>query len=123
LVHERDPSPEAAAELSAVHRRYQGAPPPTKGEGTILAYRLCLFSLDRSKLWERLTRYRTTADGEPLDGTNNATERALGWWLKERYVPMRGYKRQDSVLNVSRLVASAGSGQKGNGVDLAVVVQ
>ena len=35
----------------------------------------------------RLTRYRTWEgpDGERLDGTNNACERAIGWWVKERY--------------------------------------
>jgi hypothetical protein len=125
LVHERDPTPAAARELRAIHRRYQGAPPPAKGEGTSLAYRLRLFSLDRWDLWERLTRYRTwtTAAGELLDGTNNATERAIGWWVKERYRSMRGYKRKASVLNVSRLVAWAGNGLKGSGVDLALVVQ
>ena len=126
LVHERDPTPEAAATLRAIHRRYQCAPPPPKGETTSLAYRLRLFSLDRWDLWERLTRYRTwaTSGGEVLDGTNNASERAIGWWVKERYRTMRGYKRKASVLNVSRLVAWAGNGlMKGTGVDLALVVQ
>jgi len=125
LVHERDPTPGSAQELRALHQRYQGAPPPAKGEGASLAYRLRLFSLDRWNLWGRLTRYRTwtTADGERLDGTNNATERAIGWWVKERYRSMRGYKRQASVLNVSRLVAWAGNGLAGSGVDLALVVQ
>jgi hypothetical protein len=125
LVRERDPTPEAAATLRAIHRRYQGAPPPEKGEGASLAYRVRLFSLDRWNLWERLTRYRTWAakDGELLDGTNNASERAIGWWVKERYRAMRGYKRKASVLNVSRLVAWAGNGLKGSGVDLALVVQ
>jgi hypothetical protein len=125
LMHERDPTPEAAAEPRAIHRRYRGAPSPAKGDGTSLAYRLRLFSLDRWNLWERLTRYRTwtTADGELLDGTNNATERAIGWWVKERDRTMRGYKRKESVLNVSRLVAWAGNGLDGGGVDLALVVR
>jgi hypothetical protein len=125
LVRERDPTPEAAAELRAIHRRYQGAPPPTKGEGASLAYRLRLFSLDRWNLWDRLTRYRTwtTADGELLDGTNHASERAIGWWVKERYRTMRGYKRTASVLNVSRLLAWAGNALTGSGVDLALVVR
>ena len=124
LVRQRDPTPEAAGDLRAIHRRYQGAPPPRKGEAASLAYRLRLFSLDRWQLWDRLTRYRTwaTADGEVLDGTNNATERAIGWWVKERYRSMRGYKRKASVLNVSRLIAWAGNGLQGRGVDLALVV-
>jgi hypothetical protein len=125
LVHERDPGPEAVTELRAIHRRYRGAPPPAKGEGASLAYRLRLFSLDRWNLWDRLTRYRTwtTNDGELLDGTNNATERAIGWWVNERYRGMRGYKRTASVLNVSRPVARAGNGLKGSGVALALVVR
>lgn len=125
LVRERDPTPDAAADLRAIHRRYQGAPPPHKGDAASLAYRLRLFSLDRWQLWDRLTRYRTwtTSDGEKLDGTNNTTERAIGWWVKERYRSMRGYKRKASVLNVSRLLAWAGNGLKGRGVDLALVVQ
>ena len=125
LVRERDPTAEAETTLRAIHRRYQGAPPPRKGETASLAYRLRLFSLDRWQLWNRLTRYRTwaSADGELLDGTNNATERAIGWWVKERYRSMRGYKRRASVLNVSRLIAWAGNGLTGAGVDLALVVQ
>jgi hypothetical protein len=125
LVRERDPTPAAAADLRAIHRRYQGAPPPRKGDGASLAYRLRLFSLDRWQLWERLTRYRTwaTADGEQLDGTNNTTERAIGWWVKERYRSMRGYKQKASVRNVSRLLAWAGNGLTRGGVDLALVVQ
>ena len=125
LVRERDPTAEATATLRAVHRRYQGAPPPRKGEAASLAYRLRLFSLDRWQLWDRLTRYRTwaTADGERLDGTNNASERAIGWWVKERYRSMRGYKRKASALNVSRLIAWAGNGLNGAGVDLALVVR
>ena len=89
-----------------------------------LAYRMRLFSLDRWNLWPRLTFYRTwqDEDGERLDGTNNATERAIGWWVKERYRTMRGYKRQQSVLNVSRLTAWAGSQLNTGGADLATVV-
>ena len=124
-----------------------------------LAYRMRLFSLDRWNLWPRLTFYRTwrDEDGERLDGTNNATERVIGWWVKERYRTisisprclrhsrrggespfvdeprqkaslgdrprrMRGYKRQQSVLNVSRLTAWAGSQLNTGGADLATVV-
>jgi hypothetical protein len=32
-----------------------------------------------------------------LDGTNNVTERAIGWWIKERYRTMCTYKRPQSV--------------------------
>jgi len=68
-------------------------------------------------------RTGTTADGELLDGTNNASERAIGWWIEERYWSMRGDKRTASVLTVSRLVAWAGNGLTGNGVDPAHVAR
>jgi hypothetical protein len=33
-----------------------------------------------------------------MDGTNNGSERAIGWWIKERYRTMRGYKRPRQPL-------------------------
>ncbi|HEY6405914.1 MAG TPA: transposase [Ktedonobacteraceae bacterium] len=83
---------EQAPELEALHRRYLQAAPPREGEHQSLAYRLRLLFLDRWNLWHRLTRYRTWKgpEGETLDGTNNACERAIGWWIKERYRTMRG---------------------------------
>jgi len=128
LIAERQPGTEAEELLEAIHLRYMAAPPPRreaeeKLEMT-LAYRLRLFSLDRWNLWPRLTFYRTWQDehGARLDGTNNATERAIGWWVKERYRTMRGYKRNQSVLNVSRLIAWAGSQLNTGGAKLAMVV-
>ena len=75
-----------------MHRRYLQAAPPREGEHQSLAYRLRLLFLDRWNLWHRLTRYRTWKGpkDETLDGTNNACERAIGWWIKERYRTMRG---------------------------------
>jgi hypothetical protein len=83
---------EQATELETMHRRYVEAPPPQEGEHQSLAYRLRLLFLDRWNLWHRLTRYRQWKGpkGETLDGTNNACERAIGWWIKERYRTMRG---------------------------------
>jgi hypothetical protein len=46
---------------------------------------------------------------EILDGTNNHCERAIGWWIKERYRSMRGYKQEHSALGISRLIAFAGN--------------
>jgi hypothetical protein len=125
LVAERRPTPAASAALEAIHRRYRAPPPPAKGQTASLAYRLRLFSLDRWNLWRRLTRYRRRRgpDGEELDGTNNGCERAIGWWVKERYRSMRGYKRPASVLNVSRLIASAGNALAGPGLALADLVR
>jgi len=124
LVTERQPPPAAAATLASIHRRYLRASKPPKGGTMSLAYRLRLFSLDRWNLWPRLTRYRSWVGpaGETLDGTNNACERAIGWWVKERYRAMRGYKRPESVLHVSRLIAWMGNALAGPGADLAEVI-
>ncbi len=102
---------EQATELEAMHRRYLEACPPREGEHQSLAYRLRLLFLDRWNLWHRLTRYRTWKGpkGETLDGTNNASERAIGWWIKERYRSMRGYKVPENAVRVSRLLAWCGN--------------
>jgi hypothetical protein len=83
-----------------------------------------LFSLDRWNLWPRLTLYRQWRGPQDarLDGTNNATERSIGWRVKERYRTMRGYKRKTSVLNVSRLITGAGNLLDAGGADLAAVI-
>jgi len=124
LMAERQPTPEASATLAIIHHRYLGAAKPSPGGTMSLAYRLRMFSLDRWNLWGRLTRYRTWVgpDGETLDGTNNACERAIGWWVKERYRSMRGYKRPESVLTVSRLIAAMGNALDGPGFALAEVI-
>jgi hypothetical protein len=124
LMHERQPTAEARTLLATIHRRYLGATKPAQSETATLAYRLRLFSLDRWNLWGRLTRYRNGEgpDGATLDGTNNACERAIGWWVKERYRSMRGYKRKASVLNVSRLIAAMGNALDGRGFALAEVI-
>jgi hypothetical protein len=74
-------------------------------------YRFRLALLKWWDNWDRLTvdRRWVSADGERLDGTNNASERAIGWWIKERYRTMRTYKRRQSVLNVSRLICYLGA--------------
>ena len=48
---------------------------------------------------------------EDLDGTNNNCERLIGWWIKERYRTMCGYKRQESIRNVVFLTALMGARQ------------
>ena len=102
---------EEATELEVMHRRYLQATPPQEGEHQSLAYRLRLLFLDRWNLWHRLTRYRKWKgpQGETLDGTNNACERAIGWWIKERYRSMRGYKVPENAVGVSRLLAWCGN--------------
>ena len=122
LIHSRQPEEEAA--LEEMHYRYIHAAPPGAGEKATVAYRMRLLFLDRWNLWSRLTRYRTWQgpNGETLDGTNNGSERAIGWWIKERYRTMRGYKRRKSAVNVSRLLAWCGNHLDRGGADLALVI-
>jgi len=98
-------------QLRQLHQRYQAAPAPAPGERASIWYRFRLALLRWWNHWPRLTldqEWRGPA-GQRLDGTNKATERVIGWWIKERYRTMRTYKRRQSVLNVSRLIAHLGS--------------
>jgi transposase-like protein len=115
--------PEDVNELETMHYRYLAASPPGTGENATTAYRLRLLFLDRWNLWPRLTKYRTWqgTNGETIDGTNNSSERAIGWWIKERYRTMRGYKRRKSAVNVSRLLAWCGNHLNCGGADLSLL--
>ena len=116
--------PEEENELEEMHYRYIGAAPPGQGEKATAAYRLRLMYLDRWNLWRSLTRYRTWQgpEAETVDGTNNGCERAIGWWVKERYRTMRGYKRPKSAVNVSRLLAWCGNHLDRGGANLALLI-
>jgi len=119
MIHARIPDEQSL--LEAMYLRYAQARKPGKGKKHDLAYRLRNLFMDRWNLWPRLTFYRTWQDEAGysiLDGTNNHCERSIGWWVKERYRSMRGYKREQSALNVSRLIAFAGS-RLSRGLDLA----
>lgn len=122
LVSSRQP--EQSKELEGMHRRYLAAAPPKKGEGATLAYRLRLLYLDRWNLWSRLTRYRKWrgSNEEQLDGTNNACERAIGWWIKERYRSMRGYKVPANALRLSRRLSWCGDFLNRGGANLATLL-
>lgn len=117
--------PEEEKELEGMHRRYAAADGPRPGEKASVAYRLRMLYLDRWSLWRRLTRYRTWRGprGETVNGTNNGSERAIGWWIKERYRPMRGYKRPLSAVNVSRLLAWCGNYLGRGGADLTALIE
>lgn len=122
LTHAR--RPEDQPQLERLYERYANARKPGKGKCFGVAYRMRNLFLDRWNLWPRLTFYRTWKDeyGHPLlDGTNNDCERSIGWWVKERYRSMRGYKREQSALNVSRLIAFAGN-HLSRGLDLATLI-
>jgi len=122
LIHSRQP--EEQEELEKMYLRYANAHKPAKGKTFTVAYRMRNLFLDRWNLWPRLTFYRTWKDeygNVNLDGTNNHCERSIGWWVKERYRTMRGYKREQSALNVSRLIAFAGN-HLSRGLDLATLI-
>jgi len=110
MIHTR--RPEDQPRLEEIYLRYANARRPGKGKKQDVAYRMRNLFLDRWNLWPRLTFYRNWKDehgNEILDGTNNHCERAIGWWIKERYRSMRSYKQEPSALGVSRLIAYAGN--------------
>jgi transposase-like protein len=110
MIHTR--LPEDQSKLEEIYLRYANARKPGKGKKHPVAYRMRNLFMDRWNLWPRLTFYRTWKDEHGnviLDGTNNDCERSIGWWIKERYRPMRGYKQKRSALGVSRLIAFAGN--------------
>jgi transposase-like protein len=93
-------------QLEALLARYQDAPAPAQGKRATMWYRLRRLVLDWSENWTRLSLYQRWRGqrGEKLDGTNNVTEQIIGQSIKERYRTMRGYKRDESILNVSSLI-------------------
>lgn len=102
---------EGPGQLWRMFERYRYAPAPGPGERATMWYRFRLGLQRWWSNWSSLTldqRWRGPG-GVTLDGTNNATERAIGWWVKERYRTMRTYKRRESVLNVSNLICYLGS--------------
>lgn len=110
MIHSR--RPEDQPRLEEIYLRYANARRPGKGKKHEVVYRMRNLFLDRWNLWPRLTFYRNWKDehgNEILDGTNNHCERAIGWWIKERYRSMRTYKQEPSALGVSRLIAYAGN--------------
>jgi transposase-like protein len=110
MIHSR--RPEDQSRLEEIYLRYADARKPGRGKKHDVAYRMRNLFMDRWNLWPRLTFYRNWKDedgNELLDGTNNHCERAIGWWIKERYRSMRGYKQEHSALGISRLIAFAGN--------------
>jgi len=97
--------------LEKLHLRYAQAPAPRQGERATIWYRIRLLTLHLWNHWNKITLYQSWRDQnqEPLDETNNGSERGIGWWIKDRYRSMRGYKRKQSILNVSSLLAWVGA--------------
>jgi transposase-like protein len=99
---------DGAEQLEALYHRYKAAPPPSrKGERHSIWYRVRMLITRRWEHWRRLTLDLRRSDLD-LDGTNNSAERLIGWFIKERYRTMRGYKRTESIKNVATLTARMG---------------
>jgi len=109
-------------QLEQLAARYHYARPPTQGHRATMWYRMRLLTLDWSENWARLTFFQKWrgVNGEKLDGTNNVTEQIIGQRVKERYRTMRGYKRTESILNVSSLTGWLG--MKGHADELSRLV-
>ncbi len=103
LVWERPPDGEK--QLEQLYERYQVVPQPPVGVRHTVWYRMRMLV---TRLWERWRKFTLDQQRRDLDGTNNACERLIGWWIKERYRTMRGYKRKESIKNVVTLTARMG---------------
>jgi transposase-like protein len=110
------------AQFDALATRYQFAPPPSQGHRATMWFRMRRLTLDWTEHWPRLALHQhwRSQRGEQLDGTNNATEQVIGQAVKERYRTMRGYKRTESILNVSSLIGWVR--MNGPGYDLGQVI-
>ena len=98
--------------LENLYHRYKAAPKPPPKQRHPVWYRMRMLITRLWNRWDRLTLDLRRND-LTIDGTNNASERLIGWWIKERYRTMRGYKRPESIFNVVTLTARMGvrSGQ------------
>jgi DNA-directed RNA polymerase subunit N (RpoN/RPB10) len=92
-------------QLEKLYLRYKVVPKPPGGQRHSVWYRMRMLV---TRLWERWRKFTLDQQREDLDGTNNACERLIGWWIKERYRTMRGYKRKESIKNVVTLTARMG---------------
>jgi hypothetical protein len=96
----------ALNQLERMYDRYKAAPMPKKGQRHTVWYRTRMLVTRLWNRWPNLTLDQRRGD---LDGTNNSCERVIGWWIKERYRTMRGYKRPESIRNVVTLTARMGA--------------
>lgn len=97
---------EALGQLEVMYHRYKAAPTPKKGRRHTPWYRTRMLI---TRLWNRWPSLTLDQRRDDVHGTNNTTERLIGWWIKERYRTMRGYKRPESIRNVVTLTARMGA--------------
>lgn len=102
----RDRPPDAKQILAMLYAGYKAAPTPKPKQKHSIWYRMKRLIW---RLWTRWERITLDEHFEQLDGTNNACERLIGWWIKERYRTMRGYKRTLSIRNVVAVTSLMGT--------------
>lgn len=106
LVRERPPDGEE--QLAEMYQRYKKVPKPKGRQKHSVWYRARMMVTRLWTRWRCLTLDQRRKD-QDMDGTNNSSERLIGWWIKERYRSMRGYKREESIRNVVTLTALIGA--------------
>jgi transposase-like protein len=86
-----------AHELRELHLRYLWARPPDPGQEASAGYRARMLTLELWNEWGKLLLHLRKPE-LGIDGTNNATERAIGR-SKVRYKTMRGHKSIEGMKN------------------------
>lgn len=98
---------EGERQIGQMHREYLWAQPPTRKEEeeegakskekASCGYRMRMLTLELWQKWKKIRLHLREPELE-LDGTNNASERAIGR-SKVRYKTMRGYKSEEGMSN------------------------
>ncbi len=100
LVRERPA--QRCEQLEELYDRHRAARQPPKGQRHTVWYRMRMLI---TRLWDRWARLTLDQRRDDLDGTDNSSERMIGWWMKERCRTMRGYKRTEAARNVVTITA------------------
>ncbi|MEA3309415.1 MAG: transposase [Chloroflexota bacterium] len=100
--------PDGEEQLETLYERYQAVPAPQGQTKHSVWYRMRMLVTRLWNRWRKLTLDLTRPELK-MDGTNNSSERLIGWWIKERYRTMRGYKRKESIKNVVSLTTLLGA--------------
>jgi transposase-like protein len=88
---------EGGKRIGRMHREYLWARPPDPRQEASAGYRMRMLTLELWQKWRKV-RLHLRHPGLGIDGTNNASERAIGR-SKVRYKTMRGYKSMDGMKN------------------------
>lgn len=102
---------------TGLYRAFRGATPPKTGQEASVHYRLYLMGLKVMEQAHGLFADEPYRKRYGLDGTNNATERAIGLGGKIRYHAMRGFKSRASLRRYLSAVAWLRQQQRAVGPD------